>query len=372
MQNSPHHPEVLSSVQAGRAIAALLVIFYHASLYIFALDKYWGFDPAYHFFDFSHAGVEFFFVLSGFIIFYIHHKDLGKPSQFFSYASKRFMRIYPIYWLVLAGIVSVYFLVPSFGYPYHRQLDTIISSVLLVHVNGSENTELAVAWTLYHEILFYAFFALLIFNKRFGIIMMSAWMGASAATLVMKPDYYPIAFLFSPLQLLFGMGILACWITNNLPVPAPKLLVLLGFAIFMAAGIEEDYLVLLEEMPRDLVYGAGSTLILIGIVTLERRGQLKAPAPVLLMGNASYIIYLIHFTLLSFLAKIFIRLGTREALPAMASYALIVAMAVCLGIAAHLWIERPLLRFLKTRFRKQGNTHSTPAMEIRHLDQITT
>src|SRR5436190_1288571 len=122
--SSDHH--TMATLQAGRALAALLVVLYHNGLYIFALDKYWGADPSRGLFNFGHAGVEFFFVLSGFIIFYIHGKDLGVPSRFFSFIRKRFIRIYPIYWLVLAAIIPVYFLVPSFGFDYHRRIDTII------------------------------------------------------------------------------------------------------------------------------------------------------------------------------------------------------------------------------------------------------
>jgi len=354
MTSRSHDHELLTSVQAGRAIAALLVIFSHASLHIFALDKYWGYDPARHFFDFSHAGVEFFFVLSGFIILYIHQKDLGKPSRFFSYAMKRFLRIYPVYWIVMVAVMCVYFLVPSYGYPYHREIGTILSSILLVHINGNEKSELAVAWTLYHEILFYCFFALAIFNKRLGIVMMAAWMGASAATLMAKPDSYSIEFLFSPLELLFGMGMIACLVTKNIRIPSPRVLVLVGIAIFTAIAMEEDYIWWLSEIPRNLIYGFASALILIGIVQMEYQGHLKVPAPLLLMGNASYVTYLIHLTLLSFLAKMFIYMGAREALPALLSYFLISALAVCIGIAAHLWGERPLLRFLRTWFSNRA------------------
>ena len=74
--------------------------------------KYLEFDPSRRLFDFGHAGVEFFFVLSGFIILHIHWKDLGHPSRFSSFAGKRFLRIYPMYWLVLAAIIPVYFFSP--------------------------------------------------------------------------------------------------------------------------------------------------------------------------------------------------------------------------------------------------------------------
>ncbi len=61
-----------SSVQAGRGIAAVLVVLAHTSASVFDQRKYWPANPVGPLFDFGHAGVEFFFVLSGFIILYAH------------------------------------------------------------------------------------------------------------------------------------------------------------------------------------------------------------------------------------------------------------------------------------------------------------
>jgi len=356
MPNSSNTPprETLASLQAGRAVAAMLVAFYHTGALVMPLDKYWGYDPSYHFFDFGRAGVEFFFVLSGFIIFYIHGKDLGQPSQFFPYLKKRFLRIYPIYWIILAAIIPIYFLVPSFGFPYHREAGTIISSILLVHVNGNSNTELAAAWTLYHEMMFYFLFSLAILNKRLGMAIIAGWLLASSATLVVIPQSYIIEFLFSPLHLLFGMGMLSCWIVNRTPFFSPRPIALAGVALFLAAGMEENYSRWLADMPRTVIYGLGSALILMGIVTIERQGNLKTPPALVLIGNASYATYLINFTVLSLLAKIFIYIGLREALPALASYVFLTALSILLGVLFYLWVERPVMRFVRIRFGNQG------------------
>ena len=64
----------LVGIQAARGAAALLVVFYHAGRML-SLDQYVGNDPLRGLFRFGHAGVDFFFVLSGFIIYFVHHKD---------------------------------------------------------------------------------------------------------------------------------------------------------------------------------------------------------------------------------------------------------------------------------------------------------
>lgn len=365
---SDSHHNHLASLQAGRAIAALLVVFYHNALYIFALDKYWGYDPSVGLFNFGHAGVEFFFVLSGFIILHIHWNDLNRPSQFFTFVRKRCIRIYPVYWLVLVAIIPIYFLLPSFGYPYHRDINTIFSSILLVYFDENLHTEIAVAWTLYHEILFYFIFSLIILNKRFGLLILTGWMLASMSTFLIEMPSFFSEYLMSPLHLLFGMGMIACWSLQNYKITAPLAVSRAGILLFIAAGLEEDFAGWLSVDVRNLFYGLGSAATLIGWVELERQGRLRVPAWLQLIGNASYAIYLTHFTLLSFLAKLFIYFGARETLPILLSFIILPMLAVLLGIAAHISIERPLLRklqhslkpvaapqFANTSVRRTGN-----------------
>ena len=354
---------ILASLQAGRALAALLVMMYHNGLYIFALDKYWGYDPGHRLFNFAHAGVEFFFVLSGFIILHVHWQDLGLPSRFFSFAKKRFLRIYPMYWLVLALTIPIFFIVPTFGHPYHREAAVILSSVFLVHFDPQMRSDIAVAWTLYHEILFYAVFALAILNRRIGLWALAFWLIVSGATLALESPDFPLTYIASPLHLLFGMGMLACVILRNSRVKMPGLLALLGVGIFIATGLEEDYVELLSDNTRNFLFGAGSAMALTGLVELERQGRLRIAGWLRLMGDASYSIYLTHFMLLSLLAKIFIKLGAREMLPDLLCYALLPLLATLAGIAVHLYIERPLLRWLG-RATKNWGVPPAPAAQF--------
>ena len=86
----------LTTLQAGRGIAALLVVLYHASG-LFSSNKYWQTIVLKGVFGFGFAGVEYFFVLSGFIMLHVHRKDIGKPAALVSYFRKRIERIYPAY-----------------------------------------------------------------------------------------------------------------------------------------------------------------------------------------------------------------------------------------------------------------------------------
>ena len=101
-----HGPrKVFTSLQAGRALAALLVVLFHLGL-IVADAKYfevpWVATP----FRWGDAGVEFFFVLSGFIIASAHAADISRPARLIPYLQRRMIRIYPPYWIIFA-LVSV-------------------------------------------------------------------------------------------------------------------------------------------------------------------------------------------------------------------------------------------------------------------------
>src|SRR5689334_16306076 len=78
------------TLEVGRGVAALLVALFHCTgMY----QKYFGttvFDYAFHG---GHSGVEYFFVLSGFIIYYMHANDIGQPERFGNFAVKRAIRI---------------------------------------------------------------------------------------------------------------------------------------------------------------------------------------------------------------------------------------------------------------------------------------
>ena len=111
--------------------------------------------------------------------------------------------------------------------------------------------------------------------------------------------------------------------------------------------MEENYVLWLDDMHRNLIYGFGSALILVGVVHMERQGNLKAPDIFVLLGNASYVIYLINFTALSFLAKISVYMGARELLPASFTYILLSVVSVFIGVLVHIGIEKPFMRFLR-------------------------
>ena len=337
----------MSSLQAGRAIAALLIVFYHASRSIFENPKYWARAPLGGVFDFGSSGITFFFVLSGFIIYHVHERDLGRPERLQPYLWKRFRRIYPIYWLVVILVLPVYFAVHSFGYGFETHPEVILSSFLLVHLQ-SQLAVMRVAWTLFHEVLFYALFALAIWRVRVGFVALGLWFAAS--TQALDPALSPalIGFYFSYLHLLFGFGLAARRLLGKMIIPMPRRLILLGGAVILVLAADQDYSGLMSEMWSMLGFGVGCTFVLVGVVELERQGRLTTPGWLMLLGDASYSIYLVHFFTLSALAKLAWASGVAR-LPDSLVYLVMVALATASGVLFHLWVERPLLAWLGQR-----------------------
>jgi len=319
-------------------------LLFHLNTAVFDRPKYFAVQPFGPIFDFGHSGVEFFFVLSGFIILYAHRGDIGDLSAMSRYLSRRFQRIYPIYWVALAGLIPIYFLAPSFGVGHETDPVTVLSSIALVYING--DTVLAPAWTLYHEVLFYAAFAVLIWNRVAGIALFVAWALGIAVFQAVSPDAPAIArFLAAPLNLLFPVGILAALAyRSSIRLPAGTLAVT-GAAMFLGCGAWE--VIHGRSGIGTLLYGLGSAFLIVGAARLEAAGRIRIPDALEFLGAASYSIYLTHFPALSLFAKAAVAIGLQSA-PGWLSFLLIGSATLALGCAFHAFVERPLLRWVRT------------------------
>src|SRR5690348_7748162 len=160
------------SVEAARGVAAILVVLVHGSDML-AGPKYFSAMPLGGIFRFAHAGVDFFFVLSGFIIFHVHQRELGDPTKFGRYIRRRFVRIFPTYWTILFLYGLILAISPTRDY-YERNVVAVLTSTFLIPVPAHDPI-LGVSWTLQHEVLFYAIFATLFFARSVGWVVLSAW-----------------------------------------------------------------------------------------------------------------------------------------------------------------------------------------------------
>ena len=203
--------KLLVSLQAGRALAAVLVVLFHLGG-IVADAKYFNVPWVAAPFRFGDAGVEFFFVLSGFIIASAHAADISRPSRLIPYLQRRAIRIYPPYWIVFALVCLLALPFGATRATLPTDLGTLTEAWFLFPqdpavVGGTGSPVIIAAWTLRYEVLFYLYFALLIVDLRLGLLVAVGYAIAFASLRHQPGNVFPLTFLLNPCVWLFGMGI---------------------------------------------------------------------------------------------------------------------------------------------------------------------
>ena len=343
----------LLGIQAARGVAALIVVLYHATRSL-SQPQYLGHVGLGNVFGFGHAGVDFFFVLSGFIISHVHGMDIGRPDRAARYAWRRFARIYPIYWAVTALLV----LRDAFAPDAAARLTParLLESVTLLPLGGEPM--IAVAWTLQHEILFYAAFCLAILNRRLGLALVAGGIVLSLVGAISPPRDWLLYFLTSGYHLEFLMGILAARIVATGRVPAPFWLMAAGLVLFgCAAVMDVRGLITVNDPSAILLYGGGGMLLIIGLAAVDQSRRARFGATAELFGAVSYVLYLVHEVPVGLVSKLSARLGLLAILPEWSIVTLQVLAALATAFAVHFVMERPLmsgLRRLERRHRARA------------------
>ncbi len=350
----------LNGVEAARGLAALLVVLVHVSSML-AAPKYLGEMPLAGLFKFAHAGVDFFFVLSGFIIFFIHADELGNSAQIKSYWRKRFIRIFPVYWLVLAGYGLLLVVSPT---PTLIERNPQVVAAAIVLYPHSLGPIFGVAWSLSHEILFYLLFSTLFFSRKLGLIVLGLWAAMIGFNILTNTftDHFWGGFVLRIFNAHFFLGMFVAYTLRRWPPVAPSLkqgpcygrifyagCCVIGFLLFFGMGLYESWGPSMpgEWPPRHMAYAVGAAAMLYGLVALEQSGQLQVPALAVELGTASYSIYLLHTIIIMFLQQ-----GLLFSRPYVQGHPTViflvfVLVAVYLSMLFSRWVEQPLLKYLR-------------------------
>ena len=337
----------LNLLQAFRGLAALLVVLAHGNL---IFNEILNRDFLFKIFDFGGSGVDFFFVLSGFIISYVHRQDIGHPTRVKDFLQKRFVRIYPIYWVIL----TIKLLTMSWSglNTNHHNFWEVIKAYLLFPQDRTllSSSFLGVSWTLSYEIFFYLAFSLLICLKpKFYIPLIVGWLLGvflNSLGLHLPLDGVVPQFLFSILHLEFVMGFLTAYLVSKYRINHPSYLLYVGLFLYTLSAINTIYHLL--PISYALAYGIPSAIIIMSGAALEMTKAVMIPQFLLLLGNASYSIYLIHGFVINNLTKITIKLGiinffTQNPLLFSVFAIMNACIAVTVGCIIYHYVEKPLL-----------------------------
>lgn len=349
----------LNLIQAFRGLAALLVVLFHATQISEAQFNYLFLN---NFFIFGDSGVDLFFVLSGFIIFYIHRSDINVKTKFKSFILKRFVRIYPFYWLLTILALFSYFFVPALWDKTYTltSLGGIIKSIFLIP--QEQYPVVGVGWTLSYELLFYFMFSLLIFLRpKLSVPIVSGWLLLTLGLFFLEtfssfeatPFY--LKFLFSRYNLEFIFGVIAAYLVYKIrfkiKVNQAFLVLNLGVILFALCCIFFKPGELLNI--RIIAYGISSMLIILGAALIDLIAPLKIPTFLLHLGNASYSIYLTNKTLLRLLSGGALEVKLERAFGYFLTMSLIIVVTVALGCLVYSSVEKPLLEFSRKKLVKR-------------------
>lgn len=333
----------IHSLQVFRGLAALAVVAHHAAV---STETFVETMPAFisSLFTYGLLGVDFFFVLSGFIIMYAHMDDERNTAALKRYAFKRMARIYPAYLPVGLGLIALYAALPGLSAAGGRDY-SLISSLLLVPAD--DPPALSVAWTLVHELMFYGVFLLFFISRRWLVAGLVTW---ALVILWINQWSVPTGWLRYPLSLLnieFMFGVGAAWLVRSRAFSGCSTAAgLLGSTmVFSALWLMPPE----KNMYFRLILTIGLALLIVSFATREQVAFFRWPAYLLSLGNASFSIYLIHNPLLSITQRV---AGQLElAWPAAMAWAM--ALSVLAGWIYYQIIERPALRFFQNRLHRQ-------------------
>ncbi|KQO08259.1 acyltransferase family protein [Sphingomonas sp. Leaf242] len=350
----------IDSLQILRFLAAFLVLCGHSQHalvdHLGARAGYWSFVPL----DWG-LGVDVFFVISGFVMYYMMHDRFGKAGAAADFLRRRLIRVAPLYWLFTTLALAV---LVATGAPRPGTLNIVFSYLFLPGpVCGDYCFPVfTLGWTLNYEMMFYAVFAIALpFRRATGIaIIVAAILGLMAVAHLAPADWRMLHFWGYPLtgEFLAGIG-LAHLFLKGVRIPRPIALATIPFALVLAViGYQTDAY---DTIGRIVTGGIPATLIMAAAVLgLEPvGGRQVAPTGLTRLlvagGDASYALYLSHPIAIKLAQVIAQKLGILDRAPELL-LPLVFVGAVIGAVIVHRFIEKPMLAFLSRRWSRFGST----------------
>jgi len=307
-------------------------------------------------------GVDLFFVVSGFIMYY----NLSQNEfSFKNFLLNRFFRIVPLYWISTLFISFIFLL--GFRPAGLHNLDFIIliKSILFIKTwfpDGRLDLFLSVGWTLIYEIFFYVTFYLTapLQSARKSLAILFCLFTVLVATgPYLQLGRSQIDDFFNPIlfEFLFG-GMIAVCITAfrqrflNLGTTG-KALILVIFVLTIGYLLAVEILV--GEVPdnqRVLTLGIPAALIVGCGVAGELAGWRITNKALLMIGGASYSLYLFHPVIIQASVKFLAKSSFVFDLGFIFATGLSLMVAVAVSIVIHRHVEMPFIRLGKRLSRR--------------------
>jgi exopolysaccharide production protein ExoZ len=280
----------LFALQLLRAVAAIGVVISHVRydfLHHFGLP-----DALPGFLNAGAAGVDLFFVISGFVMVYSSETLFGRDRASAIFLVRRVARIVPLYWLMSVAMIAY---VATRGFaasdtsPAHAALSFLF--IPYPRPSGEMSPVYGVGWTLNYEMFFYSVFALCLGARR-GVTV--ARVAAILAVLAIAGALLPglpvtLAYWVDPVVLEFAIGMLLALAYRSgvrLPVWVAAPIMIGGLVLVVAnSGAWNAWL------PRWLGFGMPAAMEVAALALAKRD---IAIGWIDRIGDASYALYLCH------------------------------------------------------------------------------
>ncbi|MBJ8346289.1 acyltransferase [Antrihabitans sp. YC2-6] len=336
----------VAGIQFMRGIAALGVVVYHAC---FLSVDYAAGSVYYVGMSVGMAGVDLFFVISGFVMVISTYREFDNPSEPSRFAAYRLSRILPPYWILTTVVLAYYLYNPGGVNAEHGGVDVVASYLLLP---SNLLPLVPVAWTLVYEMMFYGIFFLLILfvaRKYLGPALLAWALAIVANGILLSYTTFGLDTLpLHPFNLEFIGGALVglLFMTKGIQSVRWSVAALtagvcgyVGLALlfqFVHAADLSSYYV------RIGLFGIPALCLVYGCVApaFADRGPVGW---ILLVGEFSYSLYLVHIIVIHVGYRVFTKvLGADLGLAANAALAaVLIASSVAAGWIFYRLVERP-------------------------------
>jgi peptidoglycan/LPS O-acetylase OafA/YrhL len=331
--------EKIHNIQALRGIAVLMVLLYHIGKYEERLYPSFALLP-----DLTlagRAGVDLFFVISGFVMVTITsgRTESGGATTFLL---RRAARIYPLYWFYSFVYLPIFLFYPAMMNRLEGTDGISLTTSFLLLPSPSVPL-VGQGWTLVHEMYFYLVFAVALLRPQSErLVILSAWalivVTFSCLPLDVSDGSATLGLVLNPMTLEFLAGCAIAWLVkldvNHQALPA----MVLGAALFVVS------LFLSVEWHRVLLYLLPAGLLVYGATAVEVRHQYRFPRWLRFLGDISYSVYLSHILVLSLFKKLFSMIDVQLGLVTNVLFIGLAGIgAVVAGAVSYYWVEKPLL-----------------------------
>jgi peptidoglycan/LPS O-acetylase OafA/YrhL len=334
----------IPAIQFLRALAATAVAASHVRFDIVFNVSPPGWLPAG--FDLGAAGVDLFFVISGFVMVYSSESLFGRPNAPAAFLRRRIARIVPLYW-VMTSVMLAYVLARGFG-PSDASPQLALASYFFIpywRPSGVIDPLYGIGWTLNYEMFFYVVFSFALVARREIAVAGIAVLFIIFSVIFPTREYLPaqVAYLANPLilEFAFGMGIAVAY-RAGVRFSVAVAIILVITAIVELAWSKSAWRI---DLPRWIEWGVPAAQTVSALALINR--SISFPSIFEKLGDASYSLYLLHPAVISVTRG----LSNKGYLaPAAAPWLYLlcnIAFCVWASLLVHRFLEKPMTAALR-------------------------